>query len=237
MAEKMGPIISTNGLVFCVDASNPQSILSGQTTWSDLSGNGNNGTLTNGPIYVPSGVSSSIRFDGVDDYVDCGYNTVLNPSNNLTFSQWVLRTIDDSNIRNPIEMASGFDELYFVLFRGDLTPKRWQFGIRQSNNTYLEPQITGYLNLNQWYNFTFVANSADNSLKIYVNGIIESSSTVTTYNGTLKVNLGATLNIGADPNRSRYFGGNIASTQIYNRALSAQEVQQNFNALRGRYGI
>jgi hypothetical protein len=155
----------------------------------------------------------------------------------LTFSQWVLRTIDDSNIRNPIEMASGFDELYFVLFRGDLTPKRWQFGIRQSNDTYLEPQITGYLNLNQWYNFTFVANSADNSLKIYVNGIIESSSTVTTYNGTLKVNLGATLNIGADPNRSRYFGGNIASTQIYNRALSAQEVQQNFNALRGRYGI
>ena len=71
----------TNGLVFCVDASNPQSILSGQTTWSDLSGSGNNGTLTNGPTYVSSGVSSSIQFDGVDDYVSI--NTPIISSTNL----------------------------------------------------------------------------------------------------------------------------------------------------------
>ena len=229
--------IVTNGLVLNLDAAKTDSYPGTGTTWRDLSGNSNNGTLTNGPTFSGIGKQASIVFDGTNDFVNCGYSTVLNPSNNLTFSQWVLRTIDDSNIRNPIEMALGSDELYFVLFRGDLIPKRWSFGIRQSNNTYVEPEITGYLNLNQWYNFTFVANSADNSLKIYVNGIIEPSSTDTTYNGTLKVNLGATLSIGADPTRSRYFGGNVATTQIYNRALTAQEITQNFNALRGRYGI
>jgi hypothetical protein len=229
--------IVTNGLVLYLDAANYLSYTSGSTTWNDLSGNNNSGSLVNGPTFS-SGNAGSIVFDGTNDYVNCGYSTVVNPPNNLTFSQWVVRTVDDNGIRNPIEMADGIsDELYFVLFRGDLSPKRWQFGIRQSNNTYVEPQITGYLNLNQWYQLTLVANANDNTLKIYVNGIIDTSATATTYNGTLKVNPAASLYIGADPNRGRFFRGNISQTSIYNRALTASEVLQNYNATKARFGL
>ena len=232
-----GPNIITDGLVLYLDAGNTLSYTSGSLNWNDLSRSMLSGSLINGPTFTGSN-GGAIVFDGTNDYANCGYNTTLNPANNLTFSQWVVRTADDSNVRNPIEMVDGIsDELYFILFRGDLTPKRWQFGIRQSNNTYVEPQITGYLNINQWYQLTFVANANDNTLKIYVNGIIDTSATATTYNGTLKVNTGASLYIGADPNRSRFFRGNISQTQIYNRALTASEILQNYNATKGRFGL
>jgi len=65
------PRIITDGLVLCLDAGNPKSYPGSGTTWTDLSGNGNNGTLTNGPTYN-SGNLGSLVFDGVNDYVNLG---------------------------------------------------------------------------------------------------------------------------------------------------------------------
>ena len=68
MAFNFSPKIVTDGLVLCLDAANSKSIVSGSTTWNDLSRGGNNGNLVNGPTFN-SGNGGSILFDGVDDYV------------------------------------------------------------------------------------------------------------------------------------------------------------------------
>ena len=71
MALSHSPLIVTDGLVLCLDAANKKSYSGSGTTWTDRSGNGNNGTLVNGPTF-DSGNGGSIDFDGVDDNVNLG---------------------------------------------------------------------------------------------------------------------------------------------------------------------
>ena len=239
-----GENIVRDGLVLYLDAKYSYPGASGTNpdtyTWYDLSGNENHGELKNGVSY--SGTDGgSLVFDGSNDFVRVFYNSSINPSNSISFSQWVMRTQDDSSIRNSLEARDNSNELYFILFRGDTTPKRWQFGVRQSNGFYKEPYIQDlFLDVNVWYNLCFVANSEDKSLKIYVNGENQQPyDNINTYTGSLKISdtTNPALYIGSDPPFSRYFLGKISQTLIYNRALTAQEVLQNFDATRSRYGI
>ena len=85
MSVEGGPDIVTNGLVLYLDAANNRSIVSGSTTWFDLSRNGNTGSLINGPTYS-SANGGSIVFDGANDYVACGNLTTLN---NMSIGMWV----------------------------------------------------------------------------------------------------------------------------------------------------
>ena len=71
MALSHSPRIVTDGLVLCLDASDPQSYSGSGNTWSDRSGNGSNGTLTNGPTF-DSDNKGSLVFDGVNDYINFG---------------------------------------------------------------------------------------------------------------------------------------------------------------------
>ena len=71
MSISGGPDIVENGLVLHLDAADTNSYPGSGTLWTDLSGNGNNGTLTNGPAYS-SNNKGYFSFDGTDDYVDTG---------------------------------------------------------------------------------------------------------------------------------------------------------------------
>ena len=71
MALGHGPTVVTNGLVLALDAADRNSYPGSGTAWTDISGRGNTGTLTNGPTYS-SANGGSIVFDGTNDYVDCG---------------------------------------------------------------------------------------------------------------------------------------------------------------------
>jgi hypothetical protein len=100
MPTSAGPDIVQNGLVLDLDAADRNSYVSGSTTWFDLSGNPNNGILTNGPTYS-SANGGSIVLDGVDDYVNCGNNNSINVTGSgLTLSAWVYRTALNSNSNN-----------------------------------------------------------------------------------------------------------------------------------------
>ena len=234
MGISRGKKIVTDGLVLCVDAANKLSYPGSGTTWRDLSGNNNTGTLTNGPTFSAANMGS-IVFDGTNDYVGFTYNSIFNPSTSVTISTWVKLTISDVNIRNPIELAASGDELYYILWRADLSPKRWGWGIRQSNNTYIETTTTATnFPINIWYNIAMVANATAGQVYFYYNGILDSGIA---YNGTLKQNASATLSLGSDPGASRrYWQGNIANALIYNRGLSTTEVLQNYNVTKGRFG-
>jgi hypothetical protein len=87
MAGTIAPNIVTDGLVLYLDAANTKSYVSGSTTWNDMSGFSNNGTLVNGPTFN-SANGGSIVFDGVNDYVDCN-STIVNLNSSFTFASWV----------------------------------------------------------------------------------------------------------------------------------------------------
>ena len=235
MAIIRGPKIVKDGLVLALDAADRNSYIGSGTVWSDLSGNKNTGTLTNGPTFSNLN-GGNIVLDGTNDYVNIPYNTNLNPSTNVTASIWIRSTVSDLNIRNGIELSASADELYFLYFRADLSPKRWGFGIRQSNSTYAESTSTSSsFSINTWYNITLVANSSTLLVSLYINGLFDGS---VAYNGTLKQNAAATLSLGSDPGAARrYWQGNVATGLVYSRALSAVEVLQNYNATKGRFGL
>ena len=100
MATIYNPNIVTDKLVFCLDAANTKSYPGSGTDWKDLSSQGNNGTLTNSPTYVPNSNGGYFDFDGTNDYINA--NTALPDSfflGNSTISFWIYFKLI-SNIRS-----------------------------------------------------------------------------------------------------------------------------------------
>jgi hypothetical protein len=216
------PKIITEGLVLALDAGNTKSYPSGSTTWYDKSGNARNGTLTNGPTYN-SANGGSIVFDGVDDYVSCG-NPSIFQINQGTISAWVKTSSPGSDYRGIITKQGNCG-----LFVRD--------GILASYNWGTNQHITTGINIadNIWkyvaMTFTTNTGSPSNNAIIYLNGTSVLTTTIQLSDNTVELQIGGG---GTSPQR---ISGNIAGASLYNRALSASEIQQNFNALRGRYGI
>ena len=219
--------IVTQGLVLNLDAAKTDSYPGTGTTWRDLSGFGNNGTLTNGPTFSGLGKQAAIVFDGVDDYVDCG-NILFNDINTVTISIWVNipSFINSNSIISKGAQGEGSNTT-FAAWIISSSGVRNRFYNSTGTGSYVD--ITS-LSPNTWYNLTWTYNGS--VITSYTNSIIRETASLS---GSLKTNTNP-IRIGRD----RY-GNNTAmtcaSTQIYNRALSASEITQNFNALRGRYGI
>jgi hypothetical protein len=229
MALSHSPSIITQNLVLCLDAGNPKSYPGSGTTWTDLSGNGNNGTLTNGPTYS-SANGGSIVFDGSNDYVSgsipplTGNYTIEIIFKLITFNPGDndLVALTSSNTHGFLgEISSSDGKIRFL--------HRFPYGVSGGDTFY----SSGSISLNQIY---FISWVRDSNQKIYINGIFDSQ--ITSTNSGFDSNL-TQLTIGQiTPNNSgRIINGNVYSTKIYNRALTPQEIQQNFNALRSRFSI
>ena len=228
------PIV-TSGMVLNLDTGYYNSYPGTGTTWSDLSGSGNNGTLINGPTYVYSGASSSIQFDGVDDYISTSTSSGLTQAGNTQFtvSFWVIKTASNKDAMIGPWNESDRKGWFLQWFTDSVV----YFGITNGGANYNYVNI-GYTN--NWYNIVGVFDGSQstnqNIGKIYVNGVLQTTNNSVTMLTSVPTNL-VELTIGKLTNYTSFTTGNISSTQIYNRALSATEVSQNFNALRGRFGI
>jgi hypothetical protein len=242
MSFAHSPQIITNGLVLALDAGNTKSYVSGSTTWFDKSGYANNGTLTNGPTFN-SGSGGSIVFDGVDDYVNCGnISTTILSNNQFTANYWFRMTgtargdlFNIKNFNTPQDDIGFFIDTNNKLFsyiqvQGTITNNNVGFGYASiSTTTFLRNTI---------YNVTF-GKDASQKIFMYVNGVLDNN----TYSTTTNTATVATTPFWIASNKTNPttpaipFAGNIYNTQIYNRALSQAEITQNFNALRGRFGI
>jgi hypothetical protein len=227
LALSHSPQISLNGLVLCLDAGNTKSYPGSGTTWTDLSGRGNTGTLTNGPTYS-SANGGSIVFDGSNDYVNIVTATSLginSASTSFTISVWFKTTTTGElylfdNFNGGTDISLRIDGGTFEVYMSATgTIGAVQFGSGYNNGV--------------WHNFVLTWNGS-NTINAYADAINIGSNT-TTITGSFESN--AAFRIGSRPASSIYFPANIAQASIYNRALSAAEVSQNFNALRGRYGI
>jgi hypothetical protein len=221
MALSHGPPIVTNGLVLALDAADRNSYPGSGTTWTDLSGRGNTGTLVNTPTYS-SANGGSLSFNGSNQYVNCGNATNLQITVG-TISAWFNANNGNSGYNGIIAKQNAW-----ALFVADniLNTFDWGNGAERSTGITVGNSTWNYAAMT----FTETVGTPSNNAIIYLNGNPVLTTTVRHSNHTVQVQIG-------EANFSQIFGGNIAQASIYNRVLSAEEVSQNFNALRGRFNI
>ena len=222
MAINVRPNIVTNGLVLNLDAANIKSYPRSGTTWRDLSGLGNNGTLTNGPTFN-SANGGSIVFDGVDDYVQTNYVSQLN---NFSVCSWFKNNSSTGYAR----IVDKSYQTGFWFGQDGLNVNRWGGGIRQTINY-------GFITLsnNDWH---YLVMTRSGTLSILYGDGITNTNTFTCGVGTTDttaLSVGGTVNDGAG--QRDWYKGNIATVQLYNRALSPSEILQNYNATKTRFGL
>ena len=223
-----GPNVVVEGLVLWLDAANSKSYVSDSTTWNDISRSGNNGTLINGPTFNSSN-GGSIVFDGVDDYVS-SFSSPISVVGSRTISCFFKTAI---TTRNGLCGNRDANPTGFVFTVNRTTP---------GNLTYFhtggsEIEIAAGISINTWCNACVTYDVSTTTATLYLNGVqigiptsSFSSMTPSSFNGVIG-NEASSLAIG------EAFNGNIAQVSIYNRALTTQEITQNFNALKGRYGL
>jgi hypothetical protein len=223
------PKIVTDGLVLSLDAGNTKSYVSGSTTWFDKSGYANNGTLVNGVGYTSS-FNGSLVFDGVDDNVQLGNasNIITNPSA-ITVESWVKTNVVGFYKKIIITSPSGSQGVRgFYLSLGP-SPDRLYFGVK-TNLGEVSPSYGSNISTTQ---YSHIVGTYDSSLvKLYLNGDLVASQSLSG-----NINTTGICRISGYDNNNETWNGNISNIKIYNRALSPSEVSQNFNALRGRFGI
>ncbi|MFW7378639.1 MAG: LamG domain-containing protein [Oligoflexus sp.] len=226
-----------SGALLFLDAANTASYPEDGSIWTDLSGNDRNGELLSGVSFT-SADSGSLVFDGVDDYVLIGSQDALKPTSGLTVSQWVYA--DDWNA--PWAGAAD-DQTSLSCTQGggySLYLREQQLGfIVRANGVYQGGTSANVSELSGWYH---IAGTFDGRYaKTYLNGV-EVGSTDAGANYPIEYNATNSLLIGAEasgtdlPEADRRWKGRIGMTNIYSRALSTEEIQQNFNATRIRYG-
>ena len=223
MAFSYSPKIVTDGLVLYLDAANPYSYVSGSTSWNDISRGGNNGTLVNGPTYSSANLGS-IVFDGVDDYIQCTGSLTLTSA---TFVTWIRRN-GDQNQYDGILFSRGTNTTGMNFFSSNQlgyvwndvpATYNWASGLTIPNSVWCMIAVS-------------VTSTSATGYLCQTSGITTSTNTSNHASSVLD-----SINIARDSGASRYFNGNIAISQLYNRALSAQEVLQNYNATKTRFGL
>lgn len=196
------------------------------TNWFDQSGNAINGTLTNGPTYS-SANGGSLVFDGIDDYAEFsglqGNFTVgtlecwVKPTASDTFFQIVSRT--NNSIAGNFNITKEVNNTYRFILRVTGTQYNIYTGISTTPTAWAHLVAT-YDGITQRFYFNSVLQLTENS----VSGVVDTS-------------VPYVQNIGRNTTGTGIANAQIPVVKIYNRALSNGEVSQNFNALRGRFGI
>jgi hypothetical protein len=231
MSFSNGPTISTNGLVLALDAGDRNSYVSGSTTWFDLAGT-NNGTLTNGPTFN-TGSGGSIVFDGSNDYV-----TLTRPvQDDFTLSCW-FKTTQAGSLPTQWYEAKGLVDCEVGSIQNDfglgIGGGRVIYGIgNQAAQVDVSIYSTTLYNNNIWHNAVATRVKSTGAMLLYVDSILVASGSAQTGSLTTATN----MRIGSQQTNVGFFLGNIATGVVYNRALSASEVLQNYNATKGRFGL
>ena len=224
--------IVREGLVLSLDAGNIKSYVTASTSWYDLSKNGNNGTLTNGPAYSTIG-QSSILFDGTNDYVSIPSTNgpIQFGTNPFAIECWIYPT--NSTTRQGLITSSG-GNLTGPIFaiQGQGTTNAVGSGIYGSADT-INTGNNG-ITSNVWNHLVLTRTSTSaNAATIYVNGVSKATGTIgTNFSTAYAVGIGYT-NVAGE-----YYIGNFGIVRIYNnKSLSRDEVLKNFNATRTRFGV
>jgi hypothetical protein len=228
MSISGGPDIIKGGLVADIDAGNPKSYPRTGTTLKDLSGNGNDAELVNGPTFYDVN-KGTIAFDGWDDFVWFG-SKFNYTTENFSMSMWAnFYTLATADQGPPLFFNGSYlDYGYYSI----VNPSGVVFFCTNQPGAIQCSTTPPMISINTWYNLTFVRSSTSN-VGIYVNGKFAG--------GNANNHISPT----SSPqdfilNSYNYYwsGGTILSSfSVYDRALSEAEVLQNYNSTKGRYNL
>lgn len=218
----LAPVVTT-GLQLYLDAGNASSYPGSGTDWTDLSGNGRNGTLTNGPTYSATN-GGSIVFDGSNDYVQCSGSLTVTAA---TFVAWIRRNGNQGQYdgilfsRGAVTTGMNFQVSNQLGYHWNNAGNtyNWQSGLTIPDATWCMIAVS-------------VTSTAATAYLCQSGGTTTATNTVNHSSGNLN-----DIKLAVDDAAARYFNGNIAIAQLYNIALSAGEISQNFEADRGRFGV
>lgn len=218
MSVYSGPNTIQSGLVLHLDAGNRKSYPGTGTTWFDLSGNNNHGTLTNGPTFN-SANGGSIVFDGTNDHILLP-NGLLSGTGDFTVNQFISHLTGSYGATFGNYMIGTLEIIYGPSFIG-----MWL----DNSSTYLTSPAQSYKS-----SPTMITASRSGTItRFYIDGVLRKTGSSSSIIGTTSDQ----FRIGTNTGGSEQFNGRIFTTQVYNRALSQIEIDQNFSATRGRYGI
>ena len=244
--------ISTTNLVLHLDAGKYNSYVGSGTTWTDISGNSNNGTLTNGPTF-DSDFGGALVFDGSDDYVSLGtsINSDISQHKDCSFNIW-LQLDDDSSdhiIFANQELATGsplvlwYDQSAYSTNNtgtGDVGGGSTKvLTVLITDDSYGEKRYTTSNNVfgnnaaNTWHNICVVLDPSNDKFYLYLNGVQKAL-----YNSSVLLGIKSSTNnfyIGYGSSSSS-LDGKVAQFHTYDKALSASEVLSNYNATKDTYG-
>lgn len=219
--------IVTSGLVMHLDAGNASSYPGSGTTWTDLSGNGNNLTLQNSPTWNSSGWFAT----GATGYFDRATGINMPQGNDpYTLQAWCRRASWTANHAGILFVGgtgttNQSNALVVVPTLGRFRHFWWANDLDAANNN-------AALSLGTW--FLATANFDGTTRRIYANETQVASDTPGSgHNVTSSRIQVARTDVGLDD----YWGADLATGYIYNRALSASEITQNFNANKARFGL
>lgn len=238
MSLAHSPSIVTNGLVLCLDAANTKSYPGSGTTWTDISGNGNITSLSGTFSYNTNNIGA-VKFDAGDELLTVSNSSILSTTfANSSFT--ILTTVRSDNVVYPRSRHP----LYVNTNPTSSTEKGWSAGhgatsssmeFRICDGTNL---VNGFLSYNvaesTIYHRAFVVDrTVGANMKYYVNSSYIGQVDAPSVTGSIYTSGGLVLgNVWG----WRYMG-NIYSIQVYNKVLTELEIQQNFNATRGRFGL
>lgn len=219
-----GPSIVTNGLLLSLDAADKNSYPGSGTVWNDLTNSGNNGSLVSTPTFSNTN-GGNLIFNGTNQYVTFTDSGLL-PTAGLTVSAWCKTTVADKWIID--KSAGGVTNGYF--FAGTTIG-----GISMYINSINLTNPGGVLITNgNWMLLTGVW-TPSTSIIIYQN---ETQLGITTTSIPASINNpSANLRVAGRTTNIDFWNGSLGSVSIYNRALSANEVSQNYNAQKSRFGL
>jgi hypothetical protein len=217
------PNIITSGSILYLDAGFVCSYPTTASTWYDISGNASNGTLTNGPTFSSSN-SGSIVFDGVDDFAQCAGSFTLTSA---TFITWIKRNGNQGQY-DGILFSRGTNTTGMNFFSSNQLGYHWNDAAATYNwaSGLTIPNLT-------WCMIAISVTSTSATAYLCQTSGITTSTNITSHASSVLND----IKIAQDDAGGRFFNGNIAISQLYNRALSTNEITQNFNALKGRFGV
>lgn len=226
MAQNYGPNIVTDGLILALDAASINSYPGSGTTWYDMSGYGNNATLYNSPTWNSAGY---LTFDGTNDYAEITFNsaTMAAWSSGQTIIVWEYHTFNDGSRRNIWNQAYGG---YGTWTHEGGYNINYYWGDGGGNNNPYTSINSSTTSTGVWNMLTTTRDTSNANW--YVNGVNTGGAgnpyaDLTATTADISIGIGYT---------GTYWAGNMAVIMAYNRSLTFQEILQNYNAQKTRFG-
>jgi len=220
--NKFYPQLVKSGLTFLVDASNPESYPGSGTVWYDISGKNYNINLLNGPTYSGE-YGGAIVFDGTNDYGITRSLTQLEMGNrSCTIGAWFRTTDSTGAIATKRGAGSGYQHYIYggKLYADGYSTSTGVFSASAINNNTVKYGVV-------------VFDYPNSTIRLYINGVADNTASLSSGGNDTS----AYFNIARSQQYTDHFAGTIYSVQVYNKALSATEILQNFNAGRGRFSL